>query len=327
MAVWGEKVYVPAIMGASGITKEQAKTCLYYAVATHLLPEELDIMPILAIVGPQGTGKSDLITQLSTMVKGPDKVGTESISTLRDGLNKTITALIDEGGDVYEKYLIQRYAKGTSVVPYKKGYGSNVWKSLRAHIFGATIIARRIPFKDAATTSRSIIIRTVYNPGDYRIKYFRKAHIKLGNVASKVSFEEETSERIRNNWMPLQAIARYLGDKQWLKYSYEEIKKSTRVLKGSQKLEPEHALLMVLREKMIRIVSGTDQVLPGDVTVGDVRKELKSEFDCYLSNTQIIEICQAWGFKVVSSSGYPKVKFDQELLEKLCKEKNLKIKI
>lgn len=323
MAIWGEKVYVPAIMGASGITKDQAKTCLYYAMATHFLPEELNIMPILAIVGPQGTGKSDLLTQLSTMVKEPKDVGTESTATLRDGLNKTITALIDEGGDVYEKYLIQRYAKGTSVVPYKKGYGSNVWRSLRAHIFGATIIARRIPFKDAATTSRSIFIRTIYNPGDYRIKYFRKAHAKLSEIARKVSLEEETSERIRNNWMPLQAIAKYLNDTEWLEYSHEEIKKYTRVLRGSRKLEPEQALLMVLRENMIKLVSGTNQLLPGDVKVGDIRKELKSEFDCYLNNTQIEEICREWGFKVVSHSGYPKVKHNQKLLEKLCKERNL----
>jgi hypothetical protein len=32
MAIWGEKVYVPALVGASGMTKEQAKTCFYYAL-------------------------------------------------------------------------------------------------------------------------------------------------------------------------------------------------------------------------------------------------------------------------------------------------------
>ena len=52
MAIWGEKVYVPAIMGASGITKEQAKTCLYYAIATFLLPEEINRFPLLMITGP-----------------------------------------------------------------------------------------------------------------------------------------------------------------------------------------------------------------------------------------------------------------------------------
>jgi hypothetical protein len=32
MAIWGEKVYVPALLGASGITEEQAKACFYYAL-------------------------------------------------------------------------------------------------------------------------------------------------------------------------------------------------------------------------------------------------------------------------------------------------------
>lgn len=323
MTIWGEKVYVPAIMGASGITEEQAKTCLYYAVATHLLPDELDRMPILAVIGPQGTGKSDLLAQLSTMVNKPKSITAESIPTLRDNLHKTITAIIDEGDDVHEKYLIQRYDKETSSISYNISYGGGVWRTVRANIFGATIIARRVPFKDAATTSRSITIKTLYNPGDYRIKYFRRASTKLSNIASEVSLEEETSERIRNNWMPLQTIAKYIEDTKWLDYSNEEIKKYTRVLRVSQKLEPEQALLMVLRENMITLVSGTEHVLTGDVKVSDIRKELKSEFDCYLNNTQIQELCQAWGFKVVSHSGYPKVKCNQKLLEKLCKERKL----
>lgn len=47
MAISGEKVYVPALMGSSGVTKEQAKTCFYYAIATYLIPDKLARMPIL----------------------------------------------------------------------------------------------------------------------------------------------------------------------------------------------------------------------------------------------------------------------------------------
>jgi hypothetical protein len=70
LSVWGEKVAIPAIMGASGITKEQARTCLYYALATYFLPDKLEIMPILAIIGPHGTGKTNLLKQLEKMVNG-----------------------------------------------------------------------------------------------------------------------------------------------------------------------------------------------------------------------------------------------------------------
>ena len=68
MAIWGEGIYVPALMGASGITKEQAKTCLYYAIASYLIPDKVKRMPLLTIMGPHGTGKTSLLKQLSKMV-------------------------------------------------------------------------------------------------------------------------------------------------------------------------------------------------------------------------------------------------------------------
>ncbi len=60
MPIWGERVCAPAIMGTSGITKEQAKTCLYYAAATYSSPEKLKRTPLPEIIGPPGTGKLEL---------------------------------------------------------------------------------------------------------------------------------------------------------------------------------------------------------------------------------------------------------------------------
>ena len=116
MAIWGEKVYVPAIMGASGITKDQAKTCLYYAVATYLIPETLKRMPLLVINGSQGTGKTSLLNQLRRVVNKPKKITAQTPATLRDSLNNALTALIDEGDKVDEDLLIKRYDKKTSLI-------------------------------------------------------------------------------------------------------------------------------------------------------------------------------------------------------------------
>ncbi|MFC1992884.1 hypothetical protein ACFLV3_03635 [Chloroflexota bacterium] len=105
MAIWGEKVYVPAIMGASGVTKEQAKTCLYYAVATYLIPEKISLMPLLTLIGPIGTGKTDLLTQLSKMVKEPKIISAKTMPVLRDKLTKTTTAIIDEAQSIMDEEL------------------------------------------------------------------------------------------------------------------------------------------------------------------------------------------------------------------------------
>ncbi len=226
--MFGEKVYIPALMGASGITFKQAKTCFYYALATHFIPDKLNLMPILAIIGPQGTGKTSLMKQLAKLVNGPKDIAAESEPTLRDSFAKAITALIDEGDNVFERLLHRRYDKTISVMDHKVPRGANYWVTKHTDIFGATIIGRREPFKDAATTSRSIIIKTIYRSGKYRIRNFRKASACLSAFAEKIDLKLKSSQRIKDNWMPLQTIARYLKDDEWLDYSKKEIKGSTR---------------------------------------------------------------------------------------------------
>ena len=206
MAIWGDKKAIPAIMGASGITIEQAKTCLYYVIATYFLPDRLELMPILAIIGPQGTGKTDLLTQLGKMTNDTKLIGARTYSSLRDRFGKTTTALLDDADDIDEKILINRYSKTDSVIEHKVNKGGAFWLNKKTDVFGATIITKRLPFKDAAVTSRSIIIRTQFKPGDYRIRRFRNAHEVFTEKASNIDLKETfkpTSHRIENNWMVL----------------------------------------------------------------------------------------------------------------------------
>ena len=280
----------------------------------------------MVILGPPATGKSSLLESITRLVYIPRVIEAESIPTFRDKLannppKSTCTAILDEGHTVYEDYLIKRYSKNTAELNYKKKAGGR-WETDTINIFGATVIVRRTPFQDAATTSRSIYIRTRYKRGHYRVPSFRKARSNLSKIAHEVDINRDSSERISNNWMPLQAIAEYLGDDEWLEYSKAEIERSTRALMGSQKYEPEQALLMVLRHTMITVVGGKDIEI-NDVQLSEIRNELKAEFDLHFKNHQIEEMCRALGFKIKIHSGYPRVKCDHELLEKLLKERNL----
>jgi transposase len=172
-------------------------------------------------------------------------------------------------------------------------------------------------FKDSAITSRSIIIRTKYKVGHYKIESFRKASDILSKFASKIKLDEikETSQRVRNNWMPLQLIAEYINDEEWLKYSEKEIKKSTRVLKAGHSYEPDISILLVLKEKM------EEARFRDDVLLSEIKSELKTQYDLALKSVQIQEYLRELGFKVVSHSGYPKVKFNRELLVKQLKDR------
>jgi hypothetical protein len=180
-----------------------------------------------------------------------------------------------------------------------------------------------VPFQDAALTSRSIVINTCYNPGEYRVRGFRKAHKRFANIANKVKLGDETSERTRNNWQPLQAIARHLKDEEWLEYSNGEIEKSIKSFIITQHFEPEDALLIVLREEMTGMMKGEKHIIEFDLPLKTIRGELKAEFDIQLKNVQIQSACEALGFKVVSHSGYPKVKSNGKLLKKLLKQRGI----
>jgi len=285
--------YIEILTNASGITTQQAKTCLYYAISTHL--EHLSIMPILAIIGAQGTGKSALLEQLRCMVSAPKLIGAESPATLRDALADATTALIDEGDKADERYLQRRYSTETAEVTHNVAKKNQTWYKSNSNIFGATIIVRRTPFEDPATRSRAIVIHTKYRKGTYVV---REVDSKcLAEIAESIKLDNETSQRINDNWRVLQAVARTLGDDEWLNYSQSEIKKDIHAMMASQGFEPEEAVLVALRERMTIIKQDGREIYRVDPLISDVKADLKQHYDLNLKSYQIKELCIGMGFR------------------------------
>jgi len=223
---------------------------------------------------------------------------------------------------INEKILINRYSKIDSVIEHNVLVPMG-WIPKKTDVFGATIVTKREPFKDSAVTSRSIVIKTQYKLGDYGLRRFRNVREILSKKAEAIDLKKmgkPTSQRVKNNWMPLQAIANYFKDEEWLEYSNKEIQGSTRVLRVGQTYEPEQALLRVLKEKMKEAMFSTGDMLRDDVLLSEIKNDLRIQFDVNLKNMQIQEFLRGLGFKVVSHSGYPKVKFDKKLLNKLIKK-------
>jgi hypothetical protein len=314
--------YVNILMNASGISREQAETITYYILTLYLHANLVNPKAILAIIGPLATGKSSLLTQIQRMLQNPKTISPESAKTLRGELNNSPIVIIDEAHKIEEDLLVKRYEYQTSQITYNVNVVGSVWQIQQANIHGFTIVARRSPFRDPATTSRAIIIRTKYDSrkGKYALTDITDADRKeLENMAKSVIMNLVASQRIENNYLPLRTIAKSFGDDNWLKYSDECIEKDTETLLASQGYEPNQAALIAIKRLM---VSSNGAVI-GDVQISDIKRALREQFDLRLNSGQIQQICADWGFDVKSHGNYPTVKEDYLLLEKLLKEQGL----
>jgi energy-coupling factor transporter ATP-binding protein EcfA2 len=286
----------------------QAKTAAYYAVATYL---NLEIMPVLIIIGKAGTGKSSLMHQMARLVSKPQWINVKTIAALRTELSRadSFTALIEEGDRVDEDLITNRYSKATGQIAVRIE-AERGWQNTNINIFGATIIHRRIPLSDLALRSRSIIIATEYRPGVYEIQ--EKSNEEVQQAAKLVGDIPKTSNRVDDTWAPLIAVATALGDQEWLAYAKEQIELNKKSLVAGHSYEPEKALVFTLRALM-----GEPDGMPVNVLISEIKRQLKYNFDLYLTSYQIEEMCVSLGFKVTHPSGYPTVQSNSELLGNL----------
>ncbi len=113
--------YIEVLTGASGITEEQARICVLYALCTHR--DDLDSMPILPIMGMTGTGKSWLLDQMQLLVKDPKIATATTYATMRDEMVGCRTYIIDEADKVSERLLLARSDKNLSSLSHNVGTG------------------------------------------------------------------------------------------------------------------------------------------------------------------------------------------------------------
>ncbi len=293
----------------------QAKTAVYYAVATHL---NVDPMPTLVILGKAGTGKSKLMEQLAKLVNQPRWISAKSTAALRTELSRAnaFTALIEEGDKVDEDLIANRYSRETAQIAVRIQVEIG-WRNTTADISGATILHRRTPLSDLALRSRSIIIRTEYHPGNYEVQEVGNKEVK--EVAGLVGEIPMTSHRVEDTWRPLIAVAETVGDEEWLAYAKEQIERDKQSLVAGQSYEPEKALVFVLRALMV-----PSQDLVVAVPISKIKERLRYDYDLYLKAYQIEEMCGSLGFKVTHPSGYPTVQPNLDLLKDLIVKQSSK---
>jgi len=276
-----------ALISVSGLIREQAKTCVYYAVMTHLLDTYPDyyLIPILCFQGNSGTGKSRAIKLMEKLVNEPamlDGKG-KTFSAIAPDLDGVTTALIEEADfrqPRVETQLIQLRTerRHRSQVVNMAGTGT----PFPITNFGATIVEKRVPFSDAAVRNRTITVKTVRREGDYQD--VSEVDIDSAGLRQVAEFVRENirrvpvSDRVMECWRPLIEIAGVLGDFDWVIYLDEEYKKARKMLAVGDQYESEDVLI-----KAVIAAGGLSE----DVRLKDVRESLEHSFNLKWSTQRI----------------------------------------
>lgn len=302
--------FVEALTRASGITEGQARICLLYALCTYRA--DLKMVPILAITGATGTGKSALLGQMQSLVNDPRVCTGATSAVVRNEMHDCKTYIIDEADKVSERLLLLRTNKQISRITYNEGTGEG-WKGRTVDLFGATLLARRNPFRDSAVRNRAIVIRTAKNPGEYRVVPISG----LDQIAEKMVPEHLPlgSGRVRDTWTPLLEIATVIDDPSYQEAVAQTIEAEQAVFASGQQYEASEVVLHALDK--LTWSTDDEKRLHTDVALADLTATANDIGDVRLTKKQVEELLISMGFRVTFTHGTKFVRSDVKLLERL----------
>lgn len=302
--------FVQVLLGASGITEEQAKICLLYALCTYRT--DLEKIPLLTVMGMTGTGKSALLNQMTYIVNDPTVATGNTYATTRNEIDKCTTYIVDEADRISERLLLLRTDKNLSSLTYNVGTGHG-WEGKPIDIFGATILARRNPFRDSAVRNRAIVIRTQNNPAEYKVEVIQG----LDKIAKEMKIESMVfgSGRVRDTWTPLLEVARAIDDPSYEEAVENAVKSEQTIFRSGQEYEASEVVLYALDKLTWDINDG--KRLENDIELSELTDTANDIGDVQLIKRQVEELLISMGFKVTFTHGTKFVRSDVELLESL----------
>jgi len=313
MKIEGAKLepFVQGLLGASGITEEQAKICLLYALCTYRA--DLEKMPILAIRGMTGTGKSVLLSQMELFVYKPRRASGSTYASVREEMSKCRTYLVDEGDKTSEQLLLCRTDKNDSEMSYMAPSKGKGWIPTTVNVFGATILARRTPFHDSAVRNRAIVINTSNNPGTYEETIISG----VDQITKEVELEGIIlgSGRIQDTWAPLLEIANAINSPIYAETVNKAIEAEQSIFRSGQEYEPEAVVLHALDNLTWNEEEG--ERIQKDIALAELTSKANELGDVQIMKKQVEELLITRGFRVTFTHGVKYVREDVELLESL----------
>ena len=317
----------------SGLPDFEEITASYYCLATWCL-NQINPFPLLCVIGPNGTGKSQLLAAFGRLAFQPHQFTASNMTppTMRDELGKAHdrTAIIDESDvDDLESFLNLRYLRETAVCYVKVPAGPERWKTRTIPIFGPSIVHKRVPFKDPAVDGRSIIINTI---ADTSRKYVRadnlkedeiedlqvaQAKLKLSvKVLANPFIPSDIAPRVADSYRPLVALASVEHDDEFLEPLWHRLLTATRDLADGQSYEPGPIVFQAL----LSCLMNNEEIILHNVKLeGDLVKKIQYEFGYNLSSRQIAKILRNYGFTLKRIGGPFSVEPDFNTLVKVAK--------
>ena len=151
---------------STGLKTRDQKVVVYWTLATHALPS-LNTFPLLALLGKMGTGKSQTLSIVENFSRHPGQLSLRGMTgpAIRDKFAECYegTAIVEEadnawkdGDSAFESLLSDRYQRQSAKASHKVARGDKNWVIVTHEYFGATILHRRIPFRDAALDGRTM---------------------------------------------------------------------------------------------------------------------------------------------------------------------------
>jgi predicted house-cleaning noncanonical NTP pyrophosphatase (MazG superfamily) len=324
-----------ALTESTGLKDLQQKLVIYWTLATHSLPH-VNTFSLLAIQGKMGTGKSQALSVIGNFSFRPVRFSLRGMTApaIRDKFAEAHnrTAVIEEADSAwkdpdstFECLLSDRYQKASAVASHKVPRGDKGWIGMTKEYFGATILHRRVSFKDAALDGRTVCVRT--RPDHTR--QFREYNAEDPwnaegkELVSEITFEPPEVEqpqgvagRIFNTYKPLLSTAKLCGDEEFAQQLQAKLQQETLELREAQSSEPDGLVLQAI----VEIVLGTPNVEFRNIKFRELTQSIWDNHRFSLSPRQIGPIARDLGFETKPSHGVTVVVPTPATLLRACEE-------
>jgi hypothetical protein len=311
--------------------------------------KHLGCYPILALLGKMGCGKSQTLNVIENFARMPVRISLRgtTLAMLRDRLIVAgdSTAVIEEADfawrdtdSSFERLISDRYSRASAEAAFKvqkEGEKGIRWQGASGKFFGATVLHRRLGFKDAALDGRTIVVRfRPHNERAYREFNSRDPWNKEGKeIGSGLDFELPSfrnlpgiAARIQTTYSPLLSLANLVNDHQFIDEVASDLLAAMAELREAQGAEPDGLVLRAILYHVFHEPNAFDLENPtvaaeaswANIKIGMLKEYIWREHRLPLDQRQIATMARDLGFKTNLSHGVTVVSPTPTTLLKAC---------